>query len=136
MEKKTGLFRVSYKIGGDKPGAPNFLVHLLVYTPGKKITGMGEITQVTNPPTDIHTQFDDGDYTYMCVMPPKNCHILIHAKGHIPNEVSTQINVYLTMIVTEDWQSGTANYRYCDEKGNWHEVENAPVTFIQGDTIH
>jgi hypothetical protein len=30
MEKKTGLFSVSYKIGDDKPGAPIFLVHFLV----------------------------------------------------------------------------------------------------------
>jgi hypothetical protein len=134
-EKKVGLFRVSYKIGGDKPGAPEFIVHFFVNTPHKTISGAGEITQVTNPPTDIPTQFDEGHYTYMCVM-PKNCHILVNTKGHNPNEMPTYINVYLTMVVTEDWQSGTANYKYRDNKGNWQEVTNAPVQIIPGETIY
>jgi hypothetical protein len=133
-EKKTGLFPVSYQIGGNMPGAQRFIVHFLVYTPDKTITGAGEITQAVNPPTNISTQFDEGHYTYMCVM-PKNCHILINAKGHVPNEISSNINVVLTMVVTEDWKSGTANYKYRDSKGHWVEVTDAPATVIQGETI-
>ena len=73
----TGLFPVSYEIGTEKPGAPRFTVHFLVYTPGKTMNGAGIITQAINPPLEVATQLH-GDFSYMTVM-PKNTHILVIA---------------------------------------------------------
>lgn len=133
---ETGLFLVSYEIGGHMPGAPLFGVSFTVYTPGETVSGIGHITQATNPPLDIGTDLS-GQFTYMCVM-PKNCHILITATGYpvvkwpqgggigpvIPP------NTELRMVVSEDWKSGTANYKYLDGGGNWHEVKDAPVKSV------
>lgn len=132
---KTGLFLVSYDIGGDKPGAPLFKINFSIYTPGEIVSGIGHITQAINPPLDIGTTLS-GQYTYMCVM-PKNCHILITATGHqiIKGPPVIPTNVELRMIVTEDWKSGTANYKYFDKEGNWHEITNAPVKSVPGNTI-
>ncbi len=144
MEKKespTGLFIVSYEIGGNMPGAPLFKVNFSVYTPAKRVTGLGHITQAINPPLDIGTNLQ-GQYTYMCVM-PDTCHILITATGYPiikwPQHggVGPVIppNSDLRMVVGDDWKSGTANYHYLDSKGGWHEITDAPVKMIQGKPI-
>ena len=138
---KMGLFIVSYEIGGNMPGAPLFKVNFSVYTPGETVSGSGHITQTTNPPLDIGTNLY-GQYTYMCVM-PKSCHILITATGYpmIKWNPSWGIgpvipsNTELKMVLTEDWKSGTANYKYMDSKGNWHEIKDAPVKMVPGDSI-
>lgn len=141
VEAMTGLFIVSYEIGGQMPGAPLFKVNFSVYTPGETVSGMGHITQATNPPLDIATNLS-GQYTYMCVM-PKNCHILVTAIGHpmikwpqgggigpvIPP------NAELRMVLSEDWRSGTANYKYQDSNGNWHQIADAPVKMVSGNTL-
>ena len=140
-ELKTGLFIVSYEIGGNMPGAPLFKINFSVYTPGETVSGIGHIIQTTNPPIDIGTNLH-GQYTYMCVM-PKTCHILITATGYpiikwpqgggigpvIPP------NTELRMVVSEDWKSGTANYKYIDSKGNWNEITDAPVKMVPGKPI-
>jgi len=135
-ESMVGLFHVCYKIGGDKPGAPLFKVSLAVFTPHKTVSGIGHITQAVRPPLNIATNLHGG-YTYMCVM-PKNCHILVTATGypiiHWPpfGGIGPVIphNVELRMVLEENWKSGTANYKYCDAKGVWHEVTNAPVKSV------
>lgn len=141
VQQMTGLFIVSYEIGGNMPGAPSFNVNFSVYTPGETVHGMGHLTQATNPPLDIGTNLS-GQYTYMCVM-PKNCHILVTATG-FPiikwpqgGGVGPMIppNVELRMVLEEDWRSGTANYKYQDGSGNWHEVTNAPVKMVPGNTL-
>lgn len=135
-EKQTGLFPVCYHIGGDKPGAPLFKVSLLVYTPGKTVGGYGIVTQATSPPLKVETRLH-GDFTYMTVM-PRNVHILVVATGypiiHWPPHggIGPVIlpNVHLRMVLKEDWKSGTANFQYVDSKGNWHNIENAPVKAV------
>jgi hypothetical protein len=135
-EKKVGLFPVCYAIGGEKPGAPLFKVSLLVYTPGKTVTGYGTVTQAISPPLRVETKLS-GDFTYMTVM-PKNVHILIVATGypvvHWPPHggIGPVIlpNVHLRMVLNGDWKSGTANYQYQDSKGNWQEVKDAPVKMV------
>jgi hypothetical protein len=141
VEAMTGLFIVSYEIGGNMPGAPLFKVNFSVFTPGETVNGIGHITQATNPPLDIATNLS-GQYTYMCVM-PERCHILVTATGHpiikwpqgggigpvIPP------NVELRMVLSEDWKSGTANYKYQDSSGKWDEVTNVPVKMVSGNTL-
>lgn len=134
--KQTGLFPVCYEIGGDKPGAPLFKVSLLVYTPGKSVSGYGVITQATSPPLKVETKLH-GDFTYMTVM-PRNVHILVVATGypiiHWPPHggIGPVIlpNVNLRMVLTEDWKSGTANFQYLDANGKLVNIENAPVKIV------
>jgi hypothetical protein len=133
---QVGLFPLCYDIGGGKPGAPLFRVSLSVYTPGKSVNGVGHITQTTSPPLDIGTNLH-GEFTYMCVM-PKSCHILVTATGYPivswPKGGGVgpvlQPNADLRMVVTDDWESGTATFRYLDAKGNWQEVGDAPVRMV------
>jgi predicted secreted protein len=134
--KITGLFIACYEIGGDKLGAPLFKVNLTVHTPTETINGLGQITQAIHPPLDVATKLD-GNYTYMTVM-PHNVHILVTATGYPIIQSSPQggispvisPNVNLRMVLSEDWKLGTANYKYIDNNGNWHTVENAPVKFV------
>jgi len=139
--EKVGLFIASYQIGGDKPGAPLFNVNLSIYTPGKTVSGIGHISQATNPPLDVVTHLK-GTYTYMCVM-PKNCHIQVRLTGSSVVKLSPVSgvepvalhNVELLMVLTEDWKTGGANYSYLDKAGNLHEVEGAPVKEISPKSI-
>ncbi len=141
MKGPTGLFNINYQVGGDKPGAPLFRLNLGVYTPAETLSGVGHITQAVSPPLDMGTSVQ-GNYTYMCVM-PDNCHILITATGYPiikwPKHggVGPVIppNCDLRMVVTDDWKTGTANYKYFDPEGNWHEVTNAPVKIIEIEKI-
>lgn len=138
---KTGLFIVSYDIGGELPGAPLFKVNLSVFTPAETVSGIGHITQAVNPPLNIGTKLE-GHYTYMCVM-PQTCHILVTATGSMivkwpqGGGIGPVIpcNVELRMLLAEDWVSGTANYKYLDNQGQWREVTNAQVKKTQVDTI-
>lgn len=100
------------------------------------------LKQATNPPLNIGTNLT-GQYTYMCVM-PNTCHILINATGtpivkwpQGGGGVGPALlpNTELRMVVTDDWKSGTANYKYIDIQGNWHDVKDAPVKIIQGNII-
>jgi hypothetical protein len=114
---------------------------MMVYTPAKTVTGLGHITQAINPPLDIVTKLD-GSYTYMTVM-PRNVHILVTAIGypiiHWPpwGGVGPVIppNVDLRMVLEEDWKSGTANYKYVDDNGNWHEIEGVAVRSVPCNTL-
>jgi hypothetical protein len=126
----VGLFPVSYRIGGNKPGAVAFDVHLAVSTPTKTVHGAGLITQAVNPPHHQPTALN-GEYTFMTVMPNKT-HILVVAKGYGPVSPTQEIettNVRLRMVLSKDWQSGTANFDYL-WNGKWNTVDNASVTII------
>jgi hypothetical protein len=139
--ERQGFFIACYDIGGNMPGAPLFNVNFGVNTVDKTVAGLGHITQATNPPLDIRTHLD-GNYTYMTVM-PRNVHILITATGYPPINWSPfggvgpviPPNVYLQMVLTEDWKSGTANYKYVDNNGNWHNIENTPVKSVPCNTM-
>lgn len=41
-----------------------------------------------------------------------------------------QPNFELRMVLSEDWKSGTANYKYQDSHQVWHEVKDAPVNLV------
>ena len=129
--RSVGSFPVSFQIGGGKPGAVTFDVHLVISTPTKKVNGAGTLTQSTNPPLDLAT-FLTGEYTFMTVMPPDQSKILVTAKGVgavSPIEPLEAHNVNLRMVLSTDWKSGVANYDYLRD-GKWNSVDNAPVKFI------
>ncbi|MDY6855849.1 MAG: DUF1842 domain-containing protein [Thermodesulfobacteriota bacterium] len=141
-ETKVGLFIVSYEIGGNIPGAPLFEVNFSVYTPAKTLAGIGQITQTTHPPLDIGTNLH-GQYKYMRVF-PKIGYIIINATGYPiinwpvyrsvdPFVISS--NSELRMVITEDWKSGTANYKYIDSKGIWQEITDVPAKVFLSKSI-
>ena len=132
--ENTGLFLACYTISTSQFGAPLFSLNLMVNAPEETIHGLGKISQTTNPPLELTTKLD-GNFTYMTVM-PNNTHILVTATGHpILNWPShggvgpvIPPNAELRMVLSQDWKSGTANYKYIDNEGNWHSVNDAAVT--------
>ncbi|MGL5814149.1 DUF1842 domain-containing protein [Aeromonas sp.] len=135
-DTKTGLFLATFDIGKAIPGAPLLRLNLSVYTPGETLSGVAHLTQATNPPLDQASDVK-GQYTYMCVM-PKQCHVLVTAQGypiikwpqHAGIGPVILPNFELRMVLSEDWKSGTANYKYQDNQQKWHEVKDAPVTLV------
>lgn len=135
-DTKTGLFLATFDIGKAIPGAPLLRLNLSVYTPGETLNGVAHLTQTTNPPLEQASEVK-GQYTYMCVM-PKQCHILVTAQGypiikwpqHAGIGPVILPNFELRMVLSEDWKSGTANYKYQDNQQKWHEVKDAPVTLV------
>ncbi|ENY73122.1 hypothetical protein G114_04133 [Aeromonas diversa CDC 2478-85] len=136
INTKTGLFLASFQIGKAMPGAPLLHLNLAVYTPGETVTGVSHVTQATNPPLDVASELK-GQYTYMTVMPNKS-HILVTAQGypivkwpqHGGLGPVIQPNLELRMVLSDDWKSGTANYKYQDGNQVWHEVKDVPVTLV------
>ena len=139
--QKTGLFLANYQIGESIPGGIIFQTHFVVDAVNKTVSGYGSITQATNPPLDIKTELK-GDYTYMTVMPNQS-HILITAQGY-PNfqfpkgaGIGPVIlpNVELRMVLSSDWKTGTASYKYyingtIEPFRIEKEVKNAKVTLL------
>ena len=134
---EKGMFVACYEIGGDKPGAPLFKVSLAVDAPTRIVAGLGRITQAISPPLDILTQLH-GQFSYMTVM-PRVVHILVVATGYpaVPHGGIglVQANADLRMVLEEDWKSGTANYKYRDDGGNWVDIEQAPVKAVKCNTL-
>ncbi|WP_225768359.1 DUF1842 domain-containing protein [Inquilinus sp. Marseille-Q2685] len=135
--ESVGLFHASYRIGESRPGGKLFTLDLVVDTPTKRINGLGRITQAVSPPLDIPTTLQ-GNYSQLPTLPPAPSLLLVVLTGYPPihwpphGGIGPVIppNVELRMTLTPDWKSGTASYRYLDDKGQWHEVEAAPVTLI------
>lgn len=131
--KNVGLFIVSYDISSGMFGAPNFHVNLVVSTPDSHITGQGQVTNGSiNPPFIEHTRLS-GDYSYMTVM-PNDSKILVVLSGvgsYSPVQPIIVENTRLRMVLNDDWQTGSANFAYRDEKGEWQEVTDAKVTKVE-----
>lgn len=135
ISNNVGLFPVSYKIGNGLPGGAELTLHMLVNTPHEMITGYGELTQPVSPPLDLKSRVE-GTFTYMTVMPNES-RILVVATGY-PNiqwpahggvGPVFMPNLELRLVISEDWQSGTANFKYYND-GKWNAVENVPVSII------
>ncbi len=131
-EKMIGLFVVSYEITEETLGSPKFTVMLAVNTPEEKVSGTGQITTGgVESPNPINTTLS-GTYTYMATM--KNVQILIKAtgSGHIGSPVQPLEgqNADLMMVLDDNWQSGTANYKYINNNGQWISVEGAQVRVV------
>lgn len=133
MNARVGLFPLSLDIGNQMPGAPHARLTLGVYTPAETVSGLVLITQATNPPLEVASNVT-GTYTYMTVM-PNDTHILIVLTGYPvvkwPQQGGIgpvlQPNFEARIVLDKSWREGVANYKYQDNDGNWHEVQNVPV---------
>lgn len=138
-EDNVGLFLASYNIGTGLLGAPNFRLSMTVFTPEETINGSGAITQAVNPPINVSTKFN-GTYDYLTVVGSES--ILVKVTGYPvinwPHNAGIGPvilpNLELTMVLSSDWQSGTASYKYrtgvLDGIDDWIEVQDVPVKTI------
>jgi uncharacterized protein DUF1842 len=140
MATLEGTFLARYAIGDDMLGAVKFDLQLVVDVPNKRVTGVGHLSQATNPPLNLSSQLS-GDFSYMTVM-PKNTHILVVAEGdqsstrqRSTGSSQAQPNVELRMVLADDWKSGTASYKYRSGDGEWKEVTGAPVKTLTPTTL-
>lgn len=129
-----GLFLASYEIGNTHMmGNVRFHVSLLVNTADRSVTGVGNVTQPVSPPVNIRSELN-GEFHYQCTM--KSCHIMVNLSGTQPYPgippfgVMPIHNTQLAILLDDDWKQGTANFSYLDDKGEWQEVQGAPVTLI------
>ncbi len=130
---------ITFLIGSNKPGSPVFKAYFSVYVPAETLTGIGNIVQSSNQPHNIPTNLE-GQFTYRSVT-PNSYQILITATGKPivkwPNEggidTLASTNVDLEMVISNDWKTGTANYKYMNCAGKWSEITNAPVKAIMNE---
>lgn len=123
----TSVSHVQLQIGANMPGAPSFRMHLLLNE--NLATGVGRITQATNPPLNINTQL--AGRTSIIVF-GGNATQTIQLTGHeLLMPISpAPINVRNCDIALQgiEGKHGTASYEYLNN-GQWHKVEG-PVTAV------
>jgi len=125
-DQKSGLFIISLASEGTPPGSPHLHLNLAVYTPEKRITGWGELTQPVSPP--LHRSFEvSGHYVYLTVIPVENSHILLKLIGYEvvpPLELATRKVVLVgDVVLSNDWHAGIAHISYLDNAGEWRKVD-------------
>ncbi|CAK15681.1 DUF1842 domain-containing protein [Pseudomonas entomophila] len=135
LAPSEALFPVSYLIGNNQPGAPRLQLDLLVYTPDRSVNGHALITQATNPPLEVHEDVW-GTFSYQAVQPPSEGKILLTVRGnHGGPHANSPVQFELQALLDQDWQKGTASYRYYNGQ-RWIEENNVPVVLelqrIQG----
>ncbi len=138
-EKNIGTFLASYRIGTEAIGGVTFTIHLVVNAPEQTLSGTGTIFQPISPPLDISTE-RRGDFTYIATM--KDTHILVVLTGYPsakwpPHGGIGPVllpNVHLRMVLSDNWERGTANYEYVQD-GEWVKHESVPVVAIRGEAI-
>jgi hypothetical protein len=128
----TGLFVAAYDISTGLAGAPTLHAQLSVYTPDKRVSGLGHVTQAVQRPPGFVTRFD-GSYTYLTVM-PKVTHVLLTLTGYPEFLPVMQPNAEVRMLLDPTWRTGTATFWYADGTGR-HEFENAKVRLVEPATI-
>lgn len=127
MSNQVGTFITCYEVSTGLAGAPVLKLDLVVTTPTSSVRGNAEISQATNPPFNAHYDVA-GSFTYMTVM-PNNSHIMVKLTGISgPQFGLTNFEAYL--VLKDDWQSGTGNFRYIDANGQWNEIKDAKVTSV------
>lgn len=131
-EKLTGLFLADYVVGTGAAGAPRLTAKLLVDTPLHRVVGCGALTQAVSPPLDVSWLYE-GEYSLL-VFGAKT-QVVVHLSGRpdvrwppwggVGPVLLASIKV--TMVLDDDWQSGTASYRYTTDGQNWISVDDVPV---------
>ena len=131
-----GLFHACYLITTPGLGGPTFNLNLVANTPDNTVHGFGQISAPVSPPVNITTKFH-GEYFAFRLF--NDTSILVLATGYPIIKWSPILgigpvippNMELKMMLTGDWKSGTANYKYTDNSGNWREVKEAKVELIE-----
>ena len=134
--RPVGLFIGSWETGKDRNStAPKLTLDLMFDAVNGRVNGYGNVSAEvsTNPPLDIHSRCD-GEYTYLTVMPEHN-QIIITLVGYPTTQwaphgglgLVLEPNLKVHMLLTSDWESGTATYSYRTFDDQWHQIESVPV---------
>jgi hypothetical protein len=134
--EKTDVFLAKYFVGMNQPLANKFLISISAQTPNESLKGETEIKIYKSPPINIVNSLV-GNYKYVSIA-PDSCHILITAQGYPKYKYTDESGIerptnpifHLRLILSENWESGIANYDYMDKQGNWQSVTDMPVTRI------
>ena len=140
-ENQQGMFRVSYYItqmidGQVKLGSATLRADLIINGPDKTVNGIANIYQATNPPVNVISHLN-GEWSYLSNM--NEHHALIIVDGfdlstiQYGGQAMENKNLTLRIVVSEDWQSGTASFNYLYE-GEWYEVEYAILKVLEGES--
>ncbi|AOJ72381.1 MULTISPECIES: DUF1842 domain-containing protein [Burkholderia] len=123
----TGLFPVQLRVATPNLGAPVLWLYLLVNEVEKIVSGFARITQPIYPPLHFRARVT-GQFHLMRIDPLSPPMIALSVTGSPSGPVAPQVVILeFNGLLTEDWQSGTANYRYLHE-GRWHSIEHAIVS--------
>jgi hypothetical protein len=129
-ENQIGLFIATYEVGRELPGAPMLHLQLSVYTPEKKVTGIGHITQAIVSRHPFATSLY-GSFSYLTVMPDQ-ANVMVDALGlplGAPPTSGLAAIAQLHMLLDPTWAHGVANFRYHDGAA-WQELENVPARLV------
>ncbi|AOJ07783.1 DUF1842 domain-containing protein [Burkholderia mayonis] len=123
----TGLFPVQLRVSTPNLGAPVLWLYLLVNTFEKTVSGFARITQSIYPPPHFRARVT-GQFHQVRLDPQSPPSIALSITGSPTGPIAPQVVILeLNGLLHDDWQSGTANYRYLDD-GRWHSIEHAIVT--------
>lgn len=107
QQTNVGAFSVDYEITTGAFGAPTFSVQFVVDVVHKTVSGLGTITDTSNPPLDYSLELN-GFYE------EKHDHILVHAYGrpiHFDEFIQPSGSpATLTMKLDKAWTAGEATY--------------------------
>ncbi|WP_046759076.1 DUF1842 domain-containing protein [Kordia jejudonensis] len=117
------VFLVNLAIGNPSIGGIMCTVNLGVTPETKKANGRSVIFQSKNPPLLVES-IVAGTYDYLCTN--GKCFVMIHLKGYMGTEGSFGENFNASILLDDDWESGTANYSYLHQ-GEWEKKSNQPV---------
>ncbi|AGK51586.1 MULTISPECIES: DUF1842 domain-containing protein [Burkholderia] len=123
----TGLFPVQLRVATPNLGAPVLWLYLLVNAVEKTVSGFARITQPIYPPPHFRARVV-GQFHQVRIDPLAPPSIALTLTGSPTGPIAPQVVILeLNGLLNDDWQSGTANYRYFYE-GRWHSIEHAIVS--------
>ena len=128
---KPDLFLLNLRIGNDLIGGITCHLDLGISPTNKMAQGRAEVFQATNPVLYVQS-IVTGPYFYMCTM--EDCHIRIDLIGYEDSENGSQKNFEATIVLTEDWKTGTANYSFSNN-GDWTSLSDQKVQLAENSGI-
>ncbi len=128
-------FALIYRIKVDHQfNAPEFLLHLSLYTPNRMVHGTGRIMRDENPPFDLALSLE-GRF-FKTTRPNNRSHMEITATGYPIAKMRSESNtifkpvVQLRMLLENNWQKGKAQYTYMNYNGNMLSIDDSRVTLL------
>ncbi|NRA52963.1 MAG: DUF1842 domain-containing protein [Gammaproteobacteria bacterium] len=131
QEQIQGVFNVSYLITNHLSGGVSFRVDLHVNA-DRQITGVGHVFQAISPPLNVSTKLS-GEWSYMCTMSSCNILVVLDGVSLYPSSDAAE-NTKLRMSLSEDWQSGVANFQYLQD-GVWQDCDFEKVELVESSSI-
>lgn len=129
-KNENEVFLLNYTVDDGLIGGVCLNLSLLVNTTISRISGVGNITQSSNPSLNNSLNITGGysvvnDTKILLVLKGKDANLAAQSSGFSMPEETFRIRIFLE----KDWKSGSALYDYF-KNGNWHGLEDQKVTLI------